>query len=147
MGQENKYGFAFPVVAIHKYGITCARSVKDITICTKKGLRNGFYKNLIIIDSNCCRFVIGNARKIAYAPFNFKWWIFLNFQIIVSLDVIKSEVTSFGTLKSEVLTSIKKHRQFFESGGNFREICEYISNATNIQQITTYLCDIYYKRY
>ena len=95
MEQENKYGFEFPILAIHKYGISCARNMKQITTCTKQGLRNGFYNNLIIIDSNSRRYVVGSADKIAYAPFELKWWIFLNFRIIISLNILKVETIPF----------------------------------------------------
>jgi hypothetical protein len=49
---------SYPIIAFKKDHISFHRNNKDLTICNSRGLKNGYYNNLKLIDSNSNEFII-----------------------------------------------------------------------------------------
>lgn len=72
MEQKSNYDIAFPAIGIDGWSFTFGiRDEQDLIFCNRKGVRKGFYKNLIVIDSQCQLFIVKNISVIGYAPWRY----------------------------------------------------------------------------
>lgn len=144
---NNAHEISYPVIAFAKGGVVhLARNEADLTICSKRGLANGFYNGLNLIDSEGNRYNILEARKVGYA--NFLWGFNLAFGQRIRVELIISgsdNALAIEDFKERLLKQLKKDIQFWNSGGNFNELTVLIKTGKSFKDIITYLTNCYYR--
>ena len=144
---NNDHEIKYPIVAFAKGGVIhFARNEADLTICSKRGLENGFYNGLIIVDSEGNHFDIQGARKVGYA--GFLWGFSLTFGQRIRVELIFSgsyKDLSIEDFKERILKQLKKDRHFWNSGGNFDELTVTIETGKSFKEIITYLTNYFYR--
>jgi hypothetical protein len=141
---------AFPIIAFSKdNSIHYARQESEITTCTKVSLKNNYFKNLKIIDSEGFIYIIENARKTGtIGPF-WGYNILLNQKLKVEL-LFKNKSKNpieLKELKDKILTAFKKDEYFWNSDGNLEIRKTFIQKAGTHREIITHLTDEFYKKY
>lgn len=137
----------YPVIAFAKGGVIhFARNEADLTICSTRGLKNGFYNGLNIIDSEGNSFDVQGAKKVGYA--GFLWGFSLTFGQRIRVELIFSgsnKDLSIEDFKEKTLKQLKKNKHFWNSGGNFEELTVMIKSGKSFKEIITYLTNYFYK--
>lgn len=147
MKQENKYDIVFPAIGISQWSeVFGIRNERDIVLCTRRGVRKGYYKNLVILDSQCRSFTVRNATIIGYAPLRYSLSVF-DIGVKVELEMTKPEILSLDKYKELILSEMKKQRDFWESGGSLEIFSNPIRKATTAGEITQNFCESFYKSY
>lgn len=146
MKQENKYDIGFPAIDIAKKHVFGIRNEQDIVLCTRREMRKGYYRDLVILDSQCRKIMIKDAVKIGYGPLDRSWFMY-GLRIKVALELSEPQILSLSEFKEVILTGMKKEQDFWESGGPFHIFCNPICKATTAAAITRYFCELYYKSY
>jgi len=137
----------YPAIAFARGGIThFARNEADLTICSRRGLKNGFYNGLNLIDSEGNSFDIQGAKKVGY---NGSLWGFsLMFGQRIRVDLIFSGSTKYLSIedfKEKILREFNKQKGFWNSGGNLEELKLTIKMINSYKEIITYLTNYFYK--
>lgn len=78
-------GLKFPIISFNGNDIYIARHSDEITICSKVALKNGFYRNLRIVDSEGYEVKVIDAYKIGTVGLFYGYNIFLNQKLKVEL--------------------------------------------------------------
>src|SRR5690606_29481523 len=105
----------YPIVAFAKGGVIhFARNEADLTICSIRGLKNGFYNGLKIIDSEGNSFDVQEARKVGYV--GFLWGFSFAFGQRIQVELIFSSISeelSIDIFKEKILKQLKKDKLFW----------------------------------
>ena len=137
----------YPIIAFAKRGaIHFARNEADLTICSARGLKNGFYNGLNIIDSEGSGFDVKEAQQVGYV--GFLWGFSLAFGQRIRVELIfrgSNKDLSIQNFKGRVLKQLKKDKHFWNSGGNFEEITIMVDSANSFKEIITFLTNYFYK--
>jgi hypothetical protein len=145
---NNAHEIKYPIVAFAKGGVIhFAKNEADLTICSKRGLKNGFYNGLNIIDSEGNCFDIQGARKVGYA--GFLWGFSLKYGQRMQVELIfmgSNKDLSIENFKERILKQLKKDKHFWNSGGNFNELVVMINSEKSFKRIITYLTNYCYKK-
>jgi hypothetical protein len=137
----------FPVASFAKDNITFyARDINELTTCSSVGFKNGFYNNLIIVDSRGTKCKVIRAVKAGtVGPF----WGFSLLHgrwLRVNLELAKmEEELSLNDFKDKILTVFKKDEFFWDSGGELNELKQFVINANSFKEIISQLCKVFYK--
>ena len=127
----------FPVITFsYPNVITFNTDMIHLTSCSKQALKNGYYKNLKIVDSNGNLFVVNNATKIKnIGPF-WGYNIFLGQRIQVELEFNNDiKILTLNELKRMVSGTFKKGRDFWDSGGNYFQLQKIVYSAESIPSL------------
>lgn len=142
--QEIKY----PVIAFAKGGVIhFARNEADLTICSIRGLKNGFYNGLNIIDSEGNSFDVQGAKKVGFA--GFLWGFNLLFGQRIRVELIfrgSNKYSSIEEFKEKILKQLKKEKHFWNSGGNFEELVLTVKMGKSFYETITFLTNHFYKK-
>lgn len=133
--KTNELDLSFPVAVL--YG-SCVRTEPDwnsLTSTTSAGLKNGMYRDALIIDTQGLTIKLKDAKKMYGIGFLWGYNIFLNQKIKVHL--ILSEKPFFTSLNSfkKMLEEIFRTNHGWASRGDFVEFKKSIRRAHNIEQI------------
>ena len=131
----------FPVLCFSQNLALVTQTEEDLTTCSKVGLRNGYFDNLLLVDSSGRGVRVKGAKKLhGIGPF-WGYNMFLNQTIKVELIVAGEPFkVSLEEVKERVLDSFKKWHGW-EARGDFEELRERITNAKTIPEIIRLLSD------
>lgn len=135
----------YPVLEFSKGMVFAARSVEELEQCTKPALRNGFFNDLLLIDSDGKALKITGARKLrGVGPF-FGFNIFLNQKILVTLIASGLEsIVSVEEVRRLVISAIRG-KQEWDSTEDSDELVAVVSRAQSISEITAAVTAAYYR--
>lgn len=132
----NVNDFVFPVMCVESDFIRIESKYDSLTTTMKAAIKNGMFRDLMIIDSigNCLQ--IKDAKKLYGIGFLWGYNIFLNQKIRVELIPDGEPFNlSLDEVRAKVLKVFRGNRSFWASGGNFEEIEQAILNAKTIPEI------------
>ena len=129
-----------PFLALSKPAvIEVVNKLDDILICSKGALKNGFYTNLELIDSDGYLYKVQNATKVGSVG---KFWgydLFLDQTIKVELTITSNpQKLAFSEIKERIVRTINQDRFFWSSGGDLDEIKSRILDAKNFKSLINY---------
>lgn len=145
MNVELKY----PIIAFGKRNVIhLARNSDDLTICSRRGLKNGFYNGLLIIDIDGNNYEIENAQKIGTVGLLFGFNILYGQKLKIKLNFSsKSGKITIEEFKENILKVYKNDAYFWNSGGNLSTMKSFILNAVSFKEIIEYLTSEFYKKH
>ncbi len=135
----------YPVLEFSKGMVFPARSVEDLEQCTKRALRNGFFKDLLLIDSGGKSLKITGAKKLrGVGPF-FGFNVFLNQRIQVALTASGPEqIVGVEQVRRLVLGAIRG-KQEWNSMEHSDELVAIVDRAQSISEIAAAVTAAYYR--
>jgi len=134
----------YPVLRFSKGMVFPARNVEELQQCTKVALRNGFFNDLLLVDSDGKAQRISGARKLrAMGPF-FGFNIFLNQRIQVALIASGSEENIGVEEVRRLVLSAIRGKQRWDSAADSDELVASVERAHSISQIIATLTAAYY---
>lgn len=151
--EKYKYNLSeitFPIVAIAKGNdLHFARTKDEITICSKLAFRDGFQKDLEIIDADGYCYKVQDAKRIGRVGPFWGFNIFLNPRLRVELSIVsKSDVpVKLTELKQRIITIFKEQQGLWNSGGAMYSKIEFIKKANSHFEIIDKLSNDFYKKY
>jgi hypothetical protein len=124
---------SFPAITISKKNILgVVFNEEELTTCTAKALKNGFFDKLKILDSTGKCYLVEKAYKKSLKKIS----IFLDIYLFVNLEFNeKIETLTIDKIKTFVKKIISKNRSFWSSSGNISEIYQKIESAPNAESI------------
>lgn len=140
---------SFPAMSFVKAGyILFMRDQHDLIICNGRGFKNGFYKNLKIIDSEGKKFDILNAEKTGTFGGFMGYTILLERLFKVKL-IFKGEYVKIGLeeFKDKMLNILKKDELYWTTGGDLPEFISFIKKSTSFHEIINRLTNDFYKEH
>lgn len=140
--------FSYPV-AIISLGKTVkyARFSNDIFRTNTYLFKKGLFENLILIDSKGRKFKVNKAKKVR--TFGVLWGISIfGYQhIIIDLEIDDTiDELNLEDFKKYFIPIYKKDAQLMGGGSNKEDIT-FINNASSIQEIINYCCELFFKEY
>lgn len=143
------FDFKYPVVSFAKKGyLSFERNENDLLYCTYTGWKNGHYNDLKIVDSAGNRFHIKAASLSDNNNILQKISMFLGAKGRVTLlGDTACDHLSLTDFKEYLLKQLKKNKSFFTAGDNYEEMISYVTHATTIEDIISYLTTLFYKTY
>lgn len=147
MEQENKYDIVFPAIGIDGWSFTFGiRDEQDLVLCTRRGVRKGFYKNMIVLDSRSQLFIVKSTSIIGYAPWRY-WLSMFDIGVRVKLEMTEPETLSLDKFKEMIIDRMKNERDLWEPGGSLGTFINPIRKAMTAADITQYFYELYYRKY
>ncbi|TJY63740.1 hypothetical protein FAZ19_15840 [Sphingobacterium alkalisoli] len=139
--------FKYPVIAFAKGGILhFARNADDMTICSRRGWKNGFYNGLNVLDCEGSSYKVREAEKVENVGFLWGFSFLLGQKIRVRLNYTKVEKEiSVDDFKEKIIKVLKRDRHFWDSGGTLEEIITITKSAKSHGDVIKYLTGIFYK--
>lgn len=127
----------FPVVSLQSPGmVEVFRNKDELGICSRTALKKGYFKGLLLIDSNGMQFKVISANKIGYIGPFFGFNIFLNQKLKVELKFSdKIDKISLDEFRKRVVKTFNQDRFFWESGGDFNELISLVNKTPTISEI------------
>lgn len=126
----------FPVLTIQSGIMSVELTGTELTTCSPRALRTGFYKNLTIIDSTGIRVRGKSASKIGYAgPF---WGFSLLKERGLRVEIELSPQTHTVTLseaKEEIMKGFRKDRLSWEACGSLEELDEMVKKSNSFKEL------------
>jgi hypothetical protein len=138
----------YPIIAFAKKNIIhFARNNDDLTICSRRGLKNGFYDGLVIVDSDGNKFEIDKAQKIGTSGFffgiNLIYGQKLKLKLIFSNKVEKMSIEEF---KESINRVFRNNEYFWNSDGELNYKKSYIKDSNSFSEIIEYFTSNFYKK-
>lgn len=125
----------YPVICLSQGWIQSEISEQSLTRCGIKAFKNGWYKKMIIIDSDGVEYVVKDVYQVGYdGPF----WGFRFLkqrQIKVDLEIEMSKKLDIDTFQNMIYDYIKKKASFWSSGGSITEIKRQIKESKTFRDI------------
>lgn len=140
--------FKYPIIAFAKGGILhFARNADDMTICSKRGWKNGFYNGLNVVDCEGSNYKVREAEKIGNVGFLWGFSFLLGQKIRIKLNYTKVEKEiPIDDFNEKIINVLKRDRHFWDSGNTLDEIIATIQSAKSHKDVIEYLTDIFYKK-
>ena len=129
----------FPVIAFSKDGtILVARKMEDLTTCTPKALKNGYYDRLRILTVDGRQFVVKAATKFATSK---PWWRPpLSFSLVtVDLQIEENGRATLEELKRLLLKAFKADRAIWEESLDYSEFAAEVNKCRSFREVTDYV--------
>jgi hypothetical protein len=139
----------FPVISFSKGNVVdFAKSSNELTQCNKRALKNGFFKNLLIVDCSGTSFKVKDATKIGTVGLFWGYDFFLDQKIRVAINFHhETETILLESFKDKILKIFKKDEYFWNSDGELEERTSFVQNANTHGEIIKRLTDEFYKEY
>ncbi len=139
----------YPIITISgKSHIEFITNDRDLKICNKRALKNGYYNNLTIIDSGSKKIKIQSAKKEGTAGFLWGLNLFKGQQLVVSLNYSeKIERVKLNEFQKLLIKLINKDKYFWDSDNNLKKRIDFIINANSIENILERFTFEYFERY
>lgn len=140
--------FKYPVIASAKGGFQhFARNADDITICSKRGWKNGFYNGLNIVDSWGNSFKVQGVKKVGYVGFLWGFNFVFGQKIRIKLNYQKVDRgLSIDEIKVKIFKALKSDRHFWNSGGTLDELITITKSSKSYKDVIKYLTDTFYNK-
>jgi hypothetical protein len=138
--------FEFPVVSFSKTGLMyIAKNIDDLSVCSNRGWRSGFYSGLTIVDSSGMAIKIREARKIGTV--GFLWGLSLVWGQRIKVELIEEgrDKMAIDRFKERVCRQLEKDRHFWNSGGNLDNSILNIKMLGSHKEINEYLSKVFYE--
>lgn len=131
----------FPVLCFSQDIVSVSESADQLTTCSKVGLKKGYFRKLIIIDSAGALYKVNGAKKLCgVGPF-WGYNIFLNQKIRVELSFKENpSPVSLQEVKNMVFMSFRKWHGW-ATRGDFEELNDKITNAQTFSEVIELLKD------
>jgi hypothetical protein len=116
-------------------------SISELNRCTKRGLRNGYYDALLLVDEQGRRFNVSGARRLRMLPpksfGHILGFIEGNPRYEVELMFAPGPPTaiSFDDIRKLIFDSFRKEKHLWEAMIDFEEFRDKITAAHSLQQI------------
>ncbi|MFH1158851.1 MAG: hypothetical protein V1721_08275 [Pseudomonadota bacterium] len=125
----------FPVICLQDKFLRIRLDMDSLITTTKAGLKNNYFSNLLIVDSNLCAFRIKSAKKLyGVGPF-WGYNIFLNQKIKVELQFEGTpKKIPLNEIKQRILGCLEKGPAW-SSVDNLNEIKSKIEHAVSYDEI------------
>lgn len=130
-----------PALVFSQGLILLINSLDEIKTCTKLGFKKGFYKNLVLVDSDGNKFRVVDARKLRTLRFRLRFRDFLellgaNPRWEVELTFApRSAQISLNDIKELVFKSFAKEKDYWTEMSDFEEFRDRISSASSLAEI------------
>ncbi len=139
---------SYPVIAIKKKVLFPMRDKADLYSCNNIAFKKGWFKNLKFVDSDGYLFTVKSAEKIKNNFFLAIIRSIVNPKFPVDLIFTKNvEKVSLENCKKMIIRTIEADKYFWESGGNYDEIIDEITNALHIHELISRFTFDFYKEY
>ena len=112
--------------------------------CNALGLKKGCHTNLNIVDSGGNYYLVKSAIKIGNRGCFWGYNIFFNRKIRVQLNfdnVVKK--ISLNELKEMIMDNFEENRSFYESGIDYFQFQERVSNSESISALINKIGEIF----
>jgi hypothetical protein len=131
----------FPALSFSHGLINVIHSLDALSQTNKLGLKRGYHKDLILVDSAGDQFQVMGARRIRTLPFRLTFGDFLEFlganprlQVELIFRPGSSRIT-VDELKNLILGSFKREKYYWEEMTDFEEFRRSIESADSVQEI------------
>jgi hypothetical protein len=129
----------FPAFSFAPHLFTVINSIGAINKCTKLGFKNGFYRGLILVDSDGKKFEALSARRIRTLVSSPKQLFgLLSFNPYWQVEILFSPASrkvSVDEVKRLILDSFQKERHLWEEMCDFEDFQNEISLTSSLDQI------------
>lgn len=116
-------------------------ALDDLAFCTARGLRNGFYDNLLIVDSSGMGYTVRGARKLHSVGRFWGYSLFWGRRIKVELLSGRGPFpVPLGEVKDRVERCLKSWHGW-SGRGDFRHLQEAVANAQTFEELINLLAD------
>src|SRR5690606_1508844 len=113
-----------------------ARNEDDLTTCSVRGWRSGFYNQLIIVDCMGITYTVYEAKRVGYVGFLWGFSLAYGQKIRIKLICRRNTIVySITDFKIKMSKQLKKDMQFWNSGGNADELVSRINSAKSFNDI------------
>jgi hypothetical protein len=135
----------FPVLTFSRPNvIEFAKDEDRLTRCNRLGLKNGYYNNLKVIDSDGNCFSVSQANKVGTIGPLWGFNLFLEQQLRVRLEFKNSiERITLEDFKVKILNAFDKNKYYWESGGNIDDLKRIVrgskSHGEIIQELGSFI--------
>ena len=139
----------YPIIIIsRKSHIEFIKNDKDLRRCNKRALKNGYYNNLSLIDSDSNRYSIQRAEIEGSIGILWGFNLLKGQQLKVRLifDEIVNHI-DLNEFQNLLIKVINMDKCFWDSDGNLKERIEFIRNTNSIKDIIAKFTYDYYKKY
>lgn len=134
-----KPNFEFPVICFFGKFVRVEESFDSLTQTTKTGIKNGIFRDLLIVDSAVTAFHVKDAKKVNGIGFLGGWNIFLNQKIRVELEIEEEpKKTTLDEVKQKVLKCFFAWHGW-SSGGNLPELKKRVQAAASVRELASVL--------
>lgn len=134
-----KTNFEFPVICFWNKFVRLSDSYDNLTHTTKAGVKNGMFKDLLIVDSSMMAFRVIDAKKAHGIGLFGGWSIFLNQRIRVDLEIQEEpKIITLDEVKQKVLLSFSDWHGW-ASGGNLQELKRRVQMASSLGELASIL--------
>jgi len=134
---------SFPVLFITKdFKVAdMARRPDDLLICGKGALHNGFFNNLLLVDTGGKAYRVKNAKKLHGVGLFWGYRLFHTQRIRVELQIEEEpQAMPLDEVKTYIFTSFRTWHGW-QSRGDFEELKQQIKNAKSISEIMELLSE------
>jgi hypothetical protein len=130
---------AYPVICFSQGIMVVEQTSSDLVTCTKTALKNGYFSDLVVVDSEGRSHRIRKAEKIrGVGPF-WGYNVFLNQRIQVQLfEDEEIEQWSVDQTREKVLKSLRSWAGW-DASGDLEELRSGISSARSYRDIAAIL--------
>ena len=141
VADASKTMLAFPVLTFSQNLVNRRESISELTRGTKRGLKNGYYDALFLVDEQGRRFNVTGARRLRILPpTNFGdilGFIEGNPRYEVELMFAPGPPTtiSLDDTRKLIFDSFQKEKNLWEAMVDFEEFQNKIAAATSLQQV------------
>jgi hypothetical protein len=132
----------FPALALSGPIAHVYFSWEQLTRCTSQALKNGWFKNLVLIDSSGRQFRLSNARKIGPAGPLWGFHPFGRRVRIVPLITAEASAVTLSQVKVQVSRTIAADRAFWSSGGALEALESDLASASSTGAVIGLLAKI-----
>jgi hypothetical protein len=138
----------YPVVSFGKGNVMhFARNQEELTTCNSRGLKNGFYNNLVVFDSMGNKIIVKGAEKIKGIGALWGFNIFLNQKILVKLKFSDEAIgISLEDTKEKIFKALKHDGHFWNSDGSLKRVQSLVHNAKSHKELIETLAEEFYSR-
>jgi hypothetical protein len=129
----------FPALSFSQGLVEAVNSLEDLSYCTRLACKQGWFKNLVLIDSDGRAHKISGARKLRTCVSNAKELFGLltgnpHWRVDLTLAPHSSDV-SLDRFKEMIVQSFKRQEHFWQEMSDFEEFRTRISAAKSIEEV------------
>lgn len=130
--------FKFPAIGISHDSIVSFKNKDDLSLCTLKAVREGYYNELLLIGKNGVSAKINKIETPKDVLEKLKG--LFGSKIYVKIELLEEKEFSLDEVKQELLETIKRDEVFWESSGTLDSLNETIRSAKNYN----FLVDLFF---
>lgn len=131
----------YPLISINSCGeIEIVEDKESFVICGKSAIKNRYYENLTLFDSEYDQFEITSVAFVRYHGAFWGFRLLRDRQVEVTLKFVKvSEAVSLQQILSAVGVAMNKDRHFWSSAGDIDEILLELETKKTIEEMISAL--------